>query len=78
MAKRKSSPKRPIPAGPPTAAGVLVDIRDVPAYRREHSLRIVAASWPLVPDAWANGKQRPAERWPTLIVEPIDPAKGRG
>lgn len=57
----------------PVASGETVDIRDLPEYRRKHGLRIVSASWPLVPDDWAHGKKRPAEPRPTLIVEPIEP-----
>lgn len=45
-------------------------------YRRRHGLRIVRAEWPLVPDRYANGGLRPAERWPRLIVEDIDQGRG--
>jgi hypothetical protein len=54
-----------IPDERPVASGELVDIRDLPEYRRRHGLRVVRAEW------------RPAERYPRLIVEDIDPQKGK-
>jgi hypothetical protein len=78
MAKRRWTATKVIaPPERQPATGELVNIRDLPEYRREHGLRIVRAEWPLVPDHWANGKMRPAEPYPTLVVEPIEPAKGR-
>jgi hypothetical protein len=83
MAGRKRAPapvKRPagapfeIPAPRPVASGELVNIRDIPDYRRKHGLRIVGAEWPHVRDA--SGCWHAVEPYPRLIVED-DPQKGK-